>query len=74
MELRENLYKMSVAGFSCPQLLEASLGTAQRPVDVKKQKEAEGPSAVRALASFLLSDHRQTRLAEAHRDRIVVSY
>jgi hypothetical protein len=37
MELRENLYKMSVAGFTCPQLLEAALGTAQRPVDVEKQ-------------------------------------
>jgi hypothetical protein len=39
MELRENvdLYKMSVAGFSCPQLLEGALATAQRPVDVEKQ-------------------------------------
>jgi hypothetical protein len=44
MKLRENLYKMSVAGFSCPQLLEASLGTAQRPVDV--EEEAEGPSGL----------------------------
>jgi hypothetical protein len=37
MELRENLYKMSVAGVSCPQLLEATLETTQRSVDVEKQ-------------------------------------